>query len=355
MNFFTFILWFILAELLINGVRYIFRLHKIKIWINIIIIICELLLSFLFAYLVMDTVIGYWPITPFLVALYATLFVDGFIQIIYLLMRLFIKKGKRFVLLTIMSNLSAVIFLTFGMINMQIVKPKYLSYSSSKLENTYRIAFISDMHIGKAQPINTTIKTIRDIKNNNPDFTFIGGDFVDEFTKEEEMKKAIKEFASFSTPVYFIRGNHELTGRIKFEDVEKELTASNIKVVVDEYVTLASDLTLLGRDDLDSKNRKKIEELINPYPSTFLLVIDHQPFDYKNNAKAGMDLQLSGHTHAGQLFPLRMLYSMGVSVYGEYRYNSSILNVSSGASGWYVPFRTEIGCQYEIITLSPAK
>ena len=125
--------------------------------------------------------------------------------------------------------------------------------------------------------------------------------------------------------------------------------------MVDEYVPLASDLTLLGRDDLDNKNRKKIEELINPYPSTFLLVIDHQPFDYKNNAKAGMDLQLSGHTHAGQLFPLRMLYSMGVPAYGEYRYNSSILNVSSGASGWCVPFRTEVGCQYEIITLSPAK
>ncbi len=70
----------------------------------------------------------------------------------------------------------------------------------------------------------------------------------------------------------------------------------------------------------------------------------------------GADLQLSGHTHAGQLFPLKTIYKPAVKyVYGKYTVSSSPYNkylyVSSGFSGWVLPFRNEEHCNYEVINL----
>ncbi len=354
MIFFVFILWFLLAEAVICGVRFLLRKINIKLWINIVIIALELVLSIAIAYFCIATSVGNWFISPFLVALYVAMFMDVFAQIIFLIARIFIKKGKRFVVLTVLTNILGVAFLTFGMINMQIVKPKYLSYSSSKLTNTYKVAFVSDIHVGSSQTLNTTLKTIRDIKNQNADFTIIGGDLIDEYTTMSEMKATVKAFGDFTKPVYFIRGNHDLLGEVKIADLEAELTAAGVTVVVDEFVSLASDLTLLGREDISNPSRKKIDELTNPYPSSYLLVADHQPFEFEKNCKVGLDLQLSGHTHAGQFFPLKWLYGIVVHSYGEYHYKGATLNVSSGASGWQNPLRTEVGCQYEVITLKPA-
>ena len=66
------------------------------------------------------------------------------------------------------------------------------------------------------------------------------------------------------------------------------------------------------------------------------------------------DLQLSGHTHAGQLFPLRCVYALiGLNVYGDYTIGDTQLYVTSGITGWYLPLRNEANCSYEVITLQP--
>lgn len=352
MIFFKFILCFLLAEAIIVTIRFIASKSIIKPWFKSTIIILEFLVSFLLAYLLMALGFDFW-FGPFLFALYVALLMDGFAQLIYLIVRLFVNKKKRFIILTIISNVLGVAFLTFGMVNMEVVSAKYLSYISDKLNNTYKIAFVSDMHVGEAQPLHVTLNTIESIKKHNPDFTIIGGDLVDEHTTMDDMKETVKAFASFTTPVYFIRGNHDLLGKITIKDLEDELINSGINVVIDEFIKLGDDLTLLGREDLSNEERKKITDLVNPYPGSYLLVADHQPFDFKENAKIGLDLQLSGHTHAGQIFPLRLFYSFAVYTYGEYHYENATLNVSAGASGWQVPLRTEVGSQYEIITLQP--
>ncbi|MCR4562609.1 MAG: metallophosphoesterase [Bacilli bacterium] len=354
MIFFIFILWFLLAESIIFVVRFLLRKVDIELWLKIIIIVLEVVISIALAYLAMATNVGYWFISPLMFALNVALLMDASAQVIYLVIRIFHKNHKRIVLLSILSNVLGVAFLTFGMINMQVVSPKYLSYSSSKLSNTYKVAFVSDVHVGSSQTLETTLNTINAIKNQNADFTIIGGDLIDEYTTKSEMESVAKAFGEFTNPVYFIRGNHDLTGEVTINELEASLTSAGVKVVVDEFIKLADDLTLLGREDLSNSNRKKITDLVNPCPSSYLLVADHQPFAFEENCKIGLDLQLSGHTHAGQLFPLNWIYSLAVHSYGEYRYQNSILNVSSGASGWQNPLRTEIGCQYEIITLSPS-
>lgn len=354
MNFIFFILWFILAEFLVGSTRFLFRKKTKHVWLTLIIIVLEVLAAIILAFTVIATDAGTWFFGPLFFALYIALFMDAAAHLIFLFIRIFIKKGNRFAILTIISNLFAVSFLVFGMMNMQNVKVKYLSYSSTKLVYTYKISFVSDLHIGKAQTVETTINTLQRIKKENADFNIIGGDLVDEYTKADEFNKVVKELSTFAKPVYFIRGNHELTGALKLETVETKLSDAGVHVVVDEFVPLASDLTLLGRDDKDSKSRKKIDELINPTPASFLLVADHQPTTFKDNTKLNIDLQLSGHTHAGQLFPLRWCYSWATYSYGEYRYNGAVMHVSGGAAGWGVPFRTEISPEFEIVTIKPS-
>ena len=69
----------------------------------------------------------------------------------------------------------------------------------------------------------------------------------------------------------------------------------------------------------------------------------------------GADLQLSGHTHAGQFFPLKLFYPLFTPTYGEYEYDKgAMLIVSAGASGWRFPFRTEAHCGFEVVDLLPA-
>lgn len=356
MIFFIFVLFFLLAEAIVFGVRFALRKFNIKIWLRIIIAIIELVLALLLAYLSMATyMLMNLFFGPLAFALYIALLMDAVAQILYLIVFAFIGNKKKTAILTSISGILGTAFLVFGMINSQIVSPKYISFSSEKLSNSYKFAFVSDMHVGKAQPLSTSIKTVESIKAQNPDFTIIGGDLIDEYTTRGEMKEVVKAFSTFTSPVYFVRGNHDLNGQVSNKELEDELIASGIHVVIDEFIPIGTDLTLLGRNDLDSPTRKKIDELVNPYPSTFLLTADHQPFEFDIQAKAGIDLQLSGHTHAGQLFPLKTLYQISIYSYGEYHYENSILNVSSGASGWQNPYRSEVGCQYEIITLNPSK
>ena len=86
------------------------------------------------------------------------------------------------------------------------------------------------------------------------------------------------------------------------------------------------------------------------------MVADHQPYDDEQLAAEVSALQLSGHTHAGQLWPLRTVYRylLGLPVYGEFEKPGTRLYVSAGTFGWMVPLRTERHCEWDLITLQPA-
>ena len=305
------------------------------------------------AFLPMAGPMAFRPLHPLMMALYVALMMDSIAMAIYLIVNKYGKKERKWLFLTAISCILAVLFLTYGIINMQTVTPKEHTYTSSKLTNEYKVAFLCDIHIGSAQPVAKTKETIGKIKAENPDFTFLGGDFVDEYTQKDDMIEAFSAFKDFTTPVYFIYGNHDPHGNFTVEDLEACLHDNNIIIVRDEFIPLASDLTLLGREDASIDDRKDIGALVNPYPDTFLLVVDHQPTTFKDNCKLGIDLQLSGHTHGGQLFPLIEMYSIIEDAYGEFHNGSSTLLVSAGASGWREPLRTGVGCHYEIITLKP--
>lgn len=117
-------------------------------------------------------------------------------------------------------------------------------------------------------------------------------------------------------PVYFVYGNHE--NKIKFtrNKLNHKITKNNITILNDQEVQL-NNITLIGRKDYTNKNQKKTKDY-NLTNKTCNIVLDHQPQGTKENIKNNVDLQLSGHTHNGQMFPLSYSYHLQPDFAGNY-------------------------------------
>ena len=192
----------------------------------------------------------------------------------------------------------------------------------------------------------------------------IDGDFVDDDSSREDMETACSYLGRMKTPVYYVYGNHDRQPNANYyngrtytdEQLTESILSAGITILKDEYAEIADDLMLLGREDYTTaENRKAWSELSSQNSSGRALVVaDHQPYDNEQLEKAEFFLQVSGHTHAGQLFPIQLIYrALGLQAYGEFDYADSVLYVSAGASEWMTPFRTEEHCEWDLITLKP--
>ena len=360
------IILFIAAELLLSAVQFLLRKKDIKTLWRVVIIIAKFILAAAFAGLVLAGPVFLRPVQPFLVALYVALLPDALADAIYSIAVRLKKSERKFVPYKIVSLVLGVLFCVYGTVNMQIITPRYHSYTSAKLTEEHRFIVAADMHVGSAQNLKTTLKAIEKMKAEKPDFILLCGDITDDYTSKEEMEATFKAFGELNIHVYYIYGNHEVVQHAQYirgglpytsEELLLTITQNGISVLADEYVQIAPDLELLGREDIAADSqRKAVEALPNPNEDLFLLTADHQPVDFAANCKLGTDLQVSGHTHAGQLFPLKSLFALiGGKVEGDYREGEATMNVSSGVSGWRVPFRTESHCHFEVISLTPEK
>lgn len=367
MNIFVlFVLWFAAAEALLTLVQLVFRKKKVKTPVRIVLAVVKALFGVGCAALVMAGPVFLRKVQPLMMALYVALLADALVDLIGAVVDAIRKQKRSFVPYKIVSVLCGVLLLSYGVWNMQTVKPNAHTYCSDKLSTTHTVVFAADLHVGSAQPFETTKKTVEAMKALHPDCIILGGDITDDYSTKEEMEATFALFKDFENPVYYIYGNHDLQGHAKYAiglqytkaDFEKAMTDNGITILADEYATLAPDVVILGREDFTAGDgRADANTLIdkNPNPDAYLIVADHQPTGAKDNLVTGMDLQLSGHTHAGQLFPLRALYALiGGYVYGDYDVDGATLNVSAGACGWRMPIRTDAHCNYEVITLQPS-
>jgi hypothetical protein len=157
--------------------------------------------------------------------------------------------------------------------------------------------------------------------------------------------------------VIAITGNHEYIGGV--EDAYKYLTEHGITVLRDASTKVADSLYVVGREDLSKKSfargtRKPLHEVMADVDRSWpIILMDHQPFRLNEAAENGVDLQLSGHTHHGQLWPFhfitRKMYevSWGYKKKGETHYY-----VSCGVGTWGPPVR--IGNKPEIVNIKLA-
>lgn len=360
--FITWTLLFLAAEAIVTVIQLLLRKKEIKPAVRMVLIIVKALLAIAFAVLPMAGPVQLRPVQPLMMALYAVLLADAAADLIYSIFCAVRKSKRNFSVAKAVSLALGVLFFVYGTVNMQVVLPHFHIYTSAKLTAEHKIIFAADIHVGSAQTFATLEKEVAAMAAEQPECIILGGDITDDYTTKEEMEKTFELFGSCGVPVYYLYGNHdrqkhaEYANGLQFtaEELAQTIENSGVTVLKDEYADLAPDLLLLGREDIsEGGERAQAAMLTNPSPEKYLIVADHQPFEFKENLVTGTDLQLSGHTHAGQLFPLCGLYAVIGYAYGDFTEGDAVMNVSAGACGWRVPFRTEKHCYYEVITLQP--
>ena len=259
--------------------------------------------------------------------------------------------------------------LAYGFWNMgHVVRTEYTVYTDKPIrEEGYRLCLVSDLHYGDVMQKERLQECCREISRNRPDFLILCGDIVDEYTTGGQVEEVFQELSGVRTEygIYYVYGNHD-RGRygdaVDFteEELKQTIVDSGIQILKDETVTLNGEVTLLGREDRtnpEGDGRISARELIRQAdPGRFLLLLDHQPRDLRENAALGYDLQLSGHTHGGQIWPtgeISNLLGFGEMSYGYERIGGLQVIVSSGMAGGAYPVRTGKHSEYVVVDICP--
>jgi len=221
-----------------------------------------------------------------------------------------------------------------------------------------RIVQISDVHIGPILGREFAARIVERVNALDPDLIAITGDLVD-----GPVRTLADEVAPFARlrarhGVYFVTGNHDhYSGADPWVEVVRGL---GIRVLRNERVEIerAGDcFDLAGVDDhrggADGASEDLARALEGRDPTRPVVLLAHDPSTFRNAAPAGVDLQLSGHTHGGQIWPFRYLVRLAVPwVAGQYRRAESQLYVSRGTGFWGPPMRLFAPAEITEITLT---
>ena len=209
-----------------------------------------------------------------------------------------------------------------------------------------RIAAITDVHLGhivKNGELDRLVKSVNALK---PDIIVFGGDLIDEDLKpviDHDLGAHLKELAA-PLGIYAVYGNHEYIGGAI--PAAQYLTAHNIRIIRDEAVLINNAFYLVGRDDRSSARfggtpRAGVNTIVAGIDrSKPVIFLDHQPYDLHEAEQAGIDLQISGHTHHGQIWPFNLITGLIYEVSSGYkRKGNTHIYVSNGYGTWGPPVR----------------
>ncbi len=220
-----------------------------------------------------------------------------------------------------------------------------------------KIALASDIHLGTIVGERRFCRIVHKINALQPDLILLAGDVVDEDLApviRQNLGEALRELHAVHG-VYAITGNHEFIGGV--EAAANYLQQHGVTVLRDRVVMAGDSLLIIGREDrsvfqFQGQPRKPLSELLKEVDrSRPLILMDHQPFGLHEAQEAGIDLQLSGHTHHGQLWPLSLITNaVYEKSWGYLKKGDTHFYISSGAGTWGPPIR--IGNRPEVVLLT---
>jgi hypothetical protein len=220
----------------------------------------------------------------------------------------------------------------------------------------FRIAAVSDIHLGSIIR-KRSVRLLSDIlKKSNPDVVFLLGDIVD-----GEIEPVLRDdlLSYFTCPkcrdgLLAITGNHEFIGGADI--TIPYIESKGIRILKDEVVILEDQIQVVGRIDRDGARfgkmlRLPLDSLMkNIDRSKPVILLDHQPLNLEESVSNGVDLQLSGHTHNGQMWPLNYITAAIYEVsYGYRKIGSTQFIVSSGFGIWGP--RIRLGSRSEVMII----
>ncbi|MDI9436655.1 MAG: metallophosphoesterase [Euryarchaeota archaeon] len=238
----------------------------------------------------------------------------------------------------------------YSIYNALQLKIKKLCLTIPGLTREIKAVQLSDVHLGPIRNHSFLRNVVEQSNRLNPDVVFITGDLFDGSSQIDE--KIIKELNRFRSPVFFTPGNHDYFQGLN--EVCNAISHTRIRLLRNQVYQFG-ELQVVGVDYSYQKGYlKKTLDFLKIDKNKPTILLYHLPDGFDEARKAGVDLQLSGHTHNGQFFPFNFLVKLRFPYLGGlYKNSGSCLHVSPGTGTWGPPMRWGSRCEVTSLLLKP--
>ena len=215
-----------------------------------------------------------------------------------------------------------------------------------------KLVMMSDLHLGYHNPRHELARWVDLINAEHPDYVLIAGDIIDMSIRPLTEENMAEEFRRIEAPIYACLGNHEYySGEPRAQQFYRN---AGIHLLRDTFA-IVDGLCIIGRDDRTNRHRKSLGQLMSELPLSLegvggRLLLDHQPYHLEEAQQAGIDLQLSGHTHEGQVWPISWITNaIYECAHGRHQRGNTQYYVSSGIGIWGGKYRIGTRSEYVVI------
>lgn len=248
----------------------------------------------------------------------------------------------------------ALLVTAYGVVNARWTRVRRIKVALPNLPEAWRgrvAGLISDVHLGPVNGRAFLRRVVAKLGTLKPDIVFLTGDLYDGTAIDAEGEASPLKNLSAPLGAYFVTGNHE-----EFTDSSRYLQAvrsAGVRVLQNEKVVI-DGLQVIGVPDHASANAHRFQSILQSLaldrerPSIFL---SHTPHALSIAEQSGISLQLSGHTHGGQIFPFTWFTRriFGAYTYGLQRFGQMLVYTTTGVGTWGPPLR--VGTQPEIVLI----
>ncbi len=258
-----------------------------------------------------------------------------------------VKASEQFTrLISITTLLLCISILVYGSFEAKDIQVENISIQTDKIAPNKKIKImqISDVHFSPLIGVSMAEKINKIAENNNPDLLVSTGDLLDPGIIDRNKIVSILSNIKPSLGKLAVMGNHEFYSTVEYS--ENFIAEAGFALLRDRTIEIGEDLIVGGVDD---PAIRRVKEAVPPPVKGFMnrktqdrytILLKHQPHIEKGSEEF-FDLQLSGHTHAGQIYPFYYFVKM-IFPRMEGRFElekNSILYVNRGAGTWGPPFR----------------
>ena len=222
-----------------------------------------------------------------------------------------------------------------------------------KVDKPVKLLAVSDLHLGYHNRRADLDRWVAMLNREGGDMLLMAGDLIDRSTRplwKEDMSESIRRL---QMPVYACLGNHEhYADYYTPGEVERFYREAGIMLLCDSAVTVGN-LAVIGRDDRMNRRRRSLD-YFSISDTQYSILLDHQPTHLEEAEQVGVDLQISGHTHRGQMWPLTWVTDKIYECsWGTLSKGKTTYCVTSGLGIWGGKYRLGSQSEYVVINLIP--
>ena len=278
-----------------------------------------------------------------------------------------------------LSFAGGLILMVYGMVHAQQTKVVTYDLAVDKAADEpgaqLNVVLIGDLHLSVNSRLSMTERMVELVNAQEPDVVLVAGDIFTStyagLSHPEQYAQALRGIQA-KYGVYAVYGNHDveepllggfpltpISEAFRSPEIEQFFADSGFTVLTDEVVTLPGGVQLAGRIDVEkagdgTANRMSAAELLEGIdPERPVLVLEHEPVEYKALSEAGADVVMSGHTHAGQIFPGNLIVPFfNENGWGYKRLHEVDTIVTAGVGYYGPPMRVGTDSEVTVIRMT---